>query len=64
MTLFDMMVLGLLVLSGFEGYRKGGVRELIGVTGFTLSLLIAVYALPFVAPAFGKMVKHEWAGSA
>ena len=26
MTLFDMMVLGLLVLSGFEGYRKGGVR--------------------------------------
>eukprot|EP01037_Dinobryon_pediforme_P012229 gene12229-12315_t len=64
MTLFDMMVLGLLVLSGFEGYRKGGVRELIGVTGFTLSLLIAVYALPFVAPAFRKMVKPEWAGSA
>jgi len=64
MTLFDMMVLGLLVLSGFEGYRKGGVRELIGVTGFTLSLLIAVYALPFVAPVFRKMVKPEWAGSA
>lgn len=64
MTLFDMMVLGLMVLSGFEGYRKGGVRELIAVTGFTLSLLIAVYALPFVAPVFRKMVKPDWAGSA
>jgi len=64
MTLFDMMVLGLLVLSGFEGYRKGGVRELIGVTGFTLSLLIAVYALPYAAPFFRKMIKPEWAGSA
>jgi membrane protein required for colicin V production len=64
MTLFDMMVLGLVVLSGFEGYRKGGVRELIGVTGFTLSLLIAVYALPFVAPVFRKIIKPDWAGAA
>lgn len=64
MTLFDMIALGLLVLSGFEGFRKGGVRELIGVTGFTLSLLIAVYALPYVAPAFRKMVKPDWAGAA
>jgi len=63
MTLFDMIALGLLALSGFAGFRKGGVREMVGFVAFTLALVIAAYALPFTAPHVRKLVHPAWAGA-
>ncbi len=64
MTLFDMIALGLLALSGFAGFRKGGVREMVGFVGFTAALVIAAYALPFSAPFVRRFVHPAWAGAA
>jgi membrane protein required for colicin V production len=63
MTLFDMIALGLLALSGFAGFRKGGVREMVGLIGFTLALVIAAYALPWSAPVVRRFVHPDWAGA-
>ena len=63
MTLFDMIALGLLALSGFAGFRKGGVREMVGFVGFTAALVFAAYALPFTAPVVRKVVHPAWAGA-
>jgi membrane protein required for colicin V production len=63
MTLFDMIALGLLALSGFAGFSKGGVREMVGFVGFTLALVIAAYALPWSAPVVRRFVHPAWAGA-
>ena len=63
MTLFDMIVLGALALSGFAGFRKGGIREMLGFVGFTLALLISAYALPWSAPVLRTFIHPDWAGA-
>ena len=63
MTLFDMIVLGALVLSGFAGFRKGGIREMVGFVGFTAALLVAAYALPWSAPVMRNFIHPDWAGA-
>lgn len=64
MTLFDMIALGVLALSGFAGFRKGGVKEMVGFVGFALALVIAAYALPWSAPIVRRFVHPAWAGAA
>ncbi len=63
MTLFDMIVLGALALSGFAGFRKGGIREMLGFVGFSLALLISAYALPWSAPIMRGFIHPDWAGA-
>ena len=63
MTLFDMIVLGALALSGFAGFRKGGIREMLGFVGVTLALLVSAYALPWSAPVLRTFIHPDWAGA-
>ncbi len=59
-----MIAVGLLILSGFAGWARGGVREMVSLVSFTLALLIAAYALPFTGPVLRRVVHPAWAGSA
>jgi membrane protein required for colicin V production len=63
LTLFDLIALVLIALSCLAGYSRGGVRELVSAVAVTLSLVIAVYALPFTGPVIRKIVHPGWAGT-
>jgi len=54
MTLFDLVVLGVIVISGLEGLSRGAVHELIGLFAFTLSAIATVAFLPATTP----LVRH------
>ena len=64
MTLFDLVVLGLLVLSALVGFIRGATRELITVIAFVLGALAAVFALRFTGPIARDAVNPPWAGNA
>ena len=64
MTLFDIVALGVLILSGFAGWVRGGVREMVSVVSLTLALVIAAYSLPWSGPVFRLIIHPAWAGSA
>jgi membrane protein required for colicin V production len=63
LTLFDIAAVALLVLSGFAGWARGGVREMVSVVSLTLALVVAAYALPFSGPFFRIFIHPAWAGS-
>jgi membrane protein required for colicin V production len=63
-TLFDLVVLGLLILSGLVGFIRGATRELITVIAFVLGALAAVFALRFTGPIARDAIDPEWAGNA
>jgi membrane protein required for colicin V production len=64
MTLFDLVVVGLLILSGLVGFIRGATRELITVIAFVLGALAAVFALRFTGPIARDAVDPDWAGNA
>ncbi|HEX8570729.1 MAG TPA: CvpA family protein [Caulobacteraceae bacterium] len=64
MTLFDLVVLGLLILSGLVGFIRGATRELITVIAFVLGALAAVFALRFTGPIARDAINPSWAGNA
>lgn len=64
MTLFDLIIVLIVLVSAAVGFTRGAVRELVTVFAFTLSALAAVYLLPFAAPFFRGMLKPPWMGTA
>ena len=64
MTLFDLAVLALLVVSGLVGFIRGATRELITVIAFVLGALAAVFALRFTGPIARDAINPPWAGNA
>ena len=50
MTQFDLLAVAVLAVSGFIGFLRGGVRELITVLAFVAAVVIAVLALRFAGP--------------
>jgi membrane protein required for colicin V production len=64
MTLFDLVIVGLLLLSGLVGFIRGATRELITVIAFVLGALAAVFALRFTGPIARDAINPSWAGNA
>lgn len=64
MTLFDLIAVVILLVSGLVGFARGAVRELVTVFAFTLAAVAAVYLLPFSGPLFRDLVKPAWASTA
>ncbi len=64
MTLFDLAVVLLLLVSGLVGFVRGATRELVTVLAFLGGALVAVFAVRFTGPIARDAVKPEWAGNA
>lgn len=64
MTLFDLAVVLLLLVSGLVGFVRGATRELITVAAFLGGALAAVFALRFTGPIARAAINPEWAGNA
>jgi membrane protein required for colicin V production len=64
MTLFDLIAIVILLVSGLIGFTRGAVRELVTVFAFTLAAMAALYLLPIVGPLIGDHVKPVWAANA
>ena len=63
MTLFDLIAVAVLLVSALIGWARGAVRELATVFAFGLAALVAVVALPAVAPLARDVVRPAWAAS-
>jgi len=63
-TLFDLIAIVILLVSGLVGFTRGAVRELVTVFAFILAALAAVYLLPIVGPLAQKMMQPAWAANA
>lgn len=64
MTLFDIIAIAILLISGLIGFSRGAVRELVTVFAFTLAAMAALYLLPMVGPLVAERVKPGWAANA
>jgi membrane protein required for colicin V production len=63
-TLFDLIAIVILLVSGLVGFTRGAVRELVTVFAFTLSAMAAVYLLPVAGPLFRDLMRPAWAANA
>jgi membrane protein required for colicin V production len=64
LTLFDTIALIVLVVSVLIGLVRGAMRELIAVVAFTVSIMLALWALPVTGPLAGKAVHSPLAAKA
>lgn len=64
LTLFDIIALALLAISGGVGFFRGGVREMVNVVALIAAAMIAVVALPVFGPIVRGFVRPPWAGNA
>lgn len=62
MTLFDVIVLGVLALSALVGFVRGAAREVVTVAAFVLAAMAAVFLLRFTAPLARAAIDPDWAG--
>jgi membrane protein required for colicin V production len=63
-TLFDLIAIGILLVSGLIGFTRGAVRELVTVFAFTLAALASVYLLPITGPLMRDLMEPRWAANA
>ena len=61
MTLFDLIVLGVLALSGLVGFVRGAVREVVTVAAFVIAALVAIFSLRITAGMARAAVDPDWA---
>jgi len=64
LTLFDIIALALLAISGGVGFFRGGVREMVNVLALIAAAMIAVFAMPVFGPIARAVVRPAWAGNA
>jgi membrane protein required for colicin V production len=63
-TLFDLAVVLLLLVSALVGFVRGATRELVTVLAFLGGALAAIFALRFTGPIARAAINPEWAGNA
>ena len=63
MTLFDLIVLVLLGVSGLVGFIRGATRELVTVISFVVAALVAVFMLRFTGSIARNAIDPDWAGN-
>lgn len=61
MTAFDIAASGILLISALIGLWRGGVREIVSLTAFSVAALAAVFSLPLSAPLARHTVHPAWA---
>jgi membrane protein required for colicin V production len=63
LTLFDIIVLGLLGVSALVGFVRGAVREITTVAAFILAAFAAVFALRFIGSMARAAIHPPWLGN-
>ncbi len=64
MTQFDVLVLGLLAISGFVGFARGAVREIFALVALVFAAGLAIFGLPVFGPIFRDLIRPGWLGTA
>ena len=64
MTLFDLIAIAILLVSGLVGFTRGAVRELVTVFAFALAALAGLFLLPVSGPIVRSIVGPPWAATA
>ncbi|OXE35867.1 MAG: colicin V production protein [Phenylobacterium zucineum] len=64
MTAFDIIVLGVLMVSAAIGFYQGAVREMVSSVSFLAAAVAAVYGLRFSAPLLQGIIHPDWLGTA
>jgi membrane protein required for colicin V production len=63
-TLFDLIVVGLLALSALVGFVRGAVREVVTVAAFAIAALLSIFSLRLTRPLAERAVDPDWAAPA
>lgn len=63
MTLFDVIVLGVLALSALVGWVRGAIREVVTAGAFVAAALLSILALRFTRPIAEAAVDPDWAAA-
>lgn len=56
MTAFDLVVIGVIVLSAVFAYSRGFVREALSIASWLLAAAAAYYAFPYATPLFERFL--------
>jgi membrane protein required for colicin V production len=63
LTQFDIIVLGLLAVSGIVGFMRGAVREIAALVALVAAAGLAIFSLSTTAPMVREVVKPGWLGT-
>jgi membrane protein required for colicin V production len=63
MTLFDIVILVIVGVSGLVGLSRGAMKEMTNVASFVLAVFIAVFGLRFSGPIAAHSVHPGWAAN-
>ncbi len=64
MTKLDLIVLGLLALSGVVGFVRGAAREVAALLALVVASVLAIVGLPLSSPIVREFVQPAWLGTA
>lgn len=60
---FDMIILGVLLLSGILGFVQGAVKELVSLASLVAALALAILGLKVVTPLIEARMDPDWAAA-
>jgi len=60
MTLFDIIALSLLAVSGIAGFVRGAAREMAAVLALAVGAAASLFGLRFTAPLMRPVIKPDW----
>ena len=60
---FDLIILGILILSGVLGFAQGAVKELVSLVSLVVALALAMLGLRFVTPMIEARMDPDWAAA-
>lgn len=63
MPWFDIVVLGIVLVSALVGFFRGAVREMVTAFAFILAALAAVFGLRWTGPIGRQLIDPDWAGT-
>ncbi len=55
----DIIVLGIVVVSGLLAFARGLVREVLAIVGWVGAAIITLYGIPYIRPYIGLFVHQE-----
>ncbi len=63
MTLADIVILLVVLVSAAVGFFRGGAREVVTLVAMLVSILAAAFALPLTGPLFRHFINPAWVGT-
>lgn len=64
LNVFDLIVIGVVVLSGLFALMRGLVKEVLSIVSWVGALFVAVYGFNFVHPFLDRLIQPTWLADA